>query len=566
MAMFCALFLAIQSQPMIPNRSFYIVIALCIVAYLVGMVMIPLMDIDASQYASISREMLENKSYLQVFDLGADYIDKPPMLFWLSATSMRIFGVHDWAYRIPSFLFALLAVFATYKLALLFYRKEIAQLSAMVLASCQALFLITHDVRCDTLLLGWVSLSLWQMSAWYATNKWKHFLIAFIAIAGGMMTKGPIALMVPAFAFVPHFILRREWKQLLRWEYLIGILIIAILLVPMSIGLYQQFDLHPGKVSSGVTIQSGLRFYYWTQSFGRYTGENVYNELNYFTFLLENMLWSFLPWIVFFLLGLVFSVRELVLKKFKLGLSEEWITTGGFIITYCILARSQAQLPHYIFVVFPLASIITAKFLFRLLFTDELARWKKPLVVFHTVVFALLWIVCIFLMAWPFDVPVFVAVLAGLCLVAFFGILLSKRTRIPKILALAFFTVIGVNIFLGTGFYPNVLKYQLGNDAAAFMDQHSIDKERVKIYGIYEGRALHFYAKHIFTRVEATTELGLADMVITMKDSLPSLRNSFPGLKVLHEGGHFGVTSLSLPFLDPAKRNQEVPKYVLIEL
>jgi 4-amino-4-deoxy-L-arabinose transferase-like glycosyltransferase len=196
--MFCALFLAIQSQPMIPNRSFYTVIALCIVAYLVGMVMIPLMDIDASQYASISREMLENKSYLQVFDLGADYIDKPPMLFWLSASSMRIFGVHDWAYRIPSFLFALLAVFATYKLALLFYRKEIAQLSAMVLASCQALFLITHDVRCDTLLLGWVSLSLWQMSAWYATNKWKHFLIAFIAIAGGMMTKGPIALMVPA--------------------------------------------------------------------------------------------------------------------------------------------------------------------------------------------------------------------------------------------------------------------------------------------------------------------------------------------------------------------------------
>ena len=67
--------------------------------------MIPLMDIDASQYASISREMLERNSFLQVFDLGKDYLDKPPMLFWLSALSMKIFGVYDWAYRIPSLIF-----------------------------------------------------------------------------------------------------------------------------------------------------------------------------------------------------------------------------------------------------------------------------------------------------------------------------------------------------------------------------------------------------------------------------------------------------------------------------
>src|SRR6478735_90663 len=304
---------------MITNRSFNIIMVSCMIVYLLGMTMIPVMDIDASQYASISREMLENKSWLQVFDLGKDYLDKPPMLFWLSAISMKIFGVHDWAYRLPSFCFAWLAVYATYRLALLFYKKEIAQLSAIVLAASQALFLITHDVRCDTMLIGWVALSLWQMAAWYQTNKWKHFFVAFIAIAGGMMTKGPIALMVPAFAFVPHFILRREWKQLFRWEYILGVLIIAVMLVPMSIGLYQQFDLHPGKLINGDPIQSGLKFYYWTQSFGRYTGENHFNEMNHFTFLLENMMWSFLPWIIFFLLGLVFSVKDMVVKKFRLA-------------------------------------------------------------------------------------------------------------------------------------------------------------------------------------------------------------------------------------------------------
>ena len=214
------------------KKYFNVIIASTVVVYILSMFYVPLMDIDAAQYASISREMLERKSYLQLYDLGKDYLDKPPMLFWLSTISMKIFGIHDWAYRLPSFLFSLIAIYSTFRLAYIFYKKEIALLSALVLATSQAMFLINHDVRTDTMLMGWVTFSLWQLAAWYATNKWKYFLLGFIGIAGGMMTKGPIALMVPVFALVPHFILRREWKQFFRWEYLLGIFIIAIALIP----------------------------------------------------------------------------------------------------------------------------------------------------------------------------------------------------------------------------------------------------------------------------------------------------------------------------------------------
>jgi hypothetical protein len=78
--------------------------------------------------------------------------------------------------------------------------------------------------------------------------------------------------MIPVFAFVPHFILRRNWGAFLKWQYIILLLIVAILLIPMSIGLYQQYDLHPGKIVTGTKINSGLAFFYWTQSFGRITG------------------------------------------------------------------------------------------------------------------------------------------------------------------------------------------------------------------------------------------------------------------------------------------------------
>ncbi len=465
---------------MITNKYFFTIIGACIITYIVGMVCIPLMDIDASQYASISREMLERNSFLQVFDLGKDYLDKPPMLFWLSAISMKLFGVYDWTYRLPSFFLLLTAIYATYRFTLLFYQKEIAQLSAMVLASCQAIFLMAHDVRTDTMLMGWVILSIWQLAEWFKFNRWQNCILGFVFIGCGMMTKGPIALMVPVFAFASHFIAQRNWKQFFRWEYLIGIIIIAIILIPMSVGLYQQYDMHPGKLINNVPIQSGLRFYYWTQSFGRYTGENINHEMSYFSFLFENMLWSFLPWIVFFLIGLFFSFKELIQQNFKLKVSQEFISTGGFVLTYCILAKSQAQLPHYIFVVFPLAAITTARILHGLFFTDKLLVWQKPMFVFHTIIFIILWLAIIGLMWIPFkEIPIILIVLSICGLIIFLWSLFFKKWALPSIIHSAFFTIIGVNIFLHIAFYPNMIKYQMGNDAAALIKSHQQNKKTI---------------------------------------------------------------------------------------
>jgi 4-amino-4-deoxy-L-arabinose transferase-like glycosyltransferase len=74
------------------NRiHFYFLLTAVVVVYVIGMIQIPLMDIDAAQYASISREMLESKNFLQVVDLGRDH--ETIMLFWISAFSMKIFGV-----------------------------------------------------------------------------------------------------------------------------------------------------------------------------------------------------------------------------------------------------------------------------------------------------------------------------------------------------------------------------------------------------------------------------------------------------------------------------------------
>ena len=452
---------------MVSNKFFYTVIGSCIIIYVIGIFTIPLMDIDASQYASISREMIERDSFLQIFDQGQNYLDKPPLLFWLSAISMQLLGVYDWAYRLPSLLVLLAGIYATYQFAAIYYGATIAKLSAMILASSQALFLISHDVRTDTMLMGWVMLSIWQLALWFKHQHWANFILAFVFIGCGMMTKGPIALMVPGLAFASHFLLQRNWKQFYRWEYVVGIFIIGIILLPMSVGLYQQYDLQPGKLINGRPIDSGLRFYFWTQSFGRYTGENFYHEMSYFTFLLENMFWSFLPWIFFFLPALFFAIKELFKQKLQISSEQEFITTGGFILTYIILARSQAQLPHYIFVVYPLAAVITGKFLYDLFYLNKAVKWQKPLFYFHLFIFILLWIAIIVITGWVFeDVSFLFSILAMIGFGLFVWVVAKKTALIPTGLAIGLLTSIGVNFLLSSSFYPQLLQYQMGNDAA----------------------------------------------------------------------------------------------------
>ena len=550
------------------NQKFFIIslVAACVVC-VIGMLGIPLIDIDAAQYASMSREMANTGNYLKLYDLGVDYLDKPPLLFWLSSFSIQLFGVHDWAYRLPSVLCLGLALWSVYRFTLLYYNELSAQLSVLVLATSQAFILMAHDVRCDTMLMGFVMFSIWQLAAWYQSNVWKHFMMAFIGIGLGMLTKGPIAIVVPGVSFAIHFLLQRNWKHFFRWEYIIGILIVGLLLMPMSIGLYTQFDLHPGKIIHGVPIESGLRFYYWTQSFGRYTGENVFNEMNHFTFLLENMLWSFLPWIFIFLMALVLSVKDIIQSKFKLQSHQEFIAAGGFIATYCMLARSQAQLPHYIFVVLPLAAVVTAKGLHTLYFSEGFLKLQKVLLYFHGFIFTLLWAAVLMIVFFVFtDMPLYFKIVTLMGSVYYLYLLLRNKGQTPKFISLALYTILGVNFILNTSFYPRLLKFELGVSAASFINENKLPKNNVYLYQIDESRALHFYGNHSFERIFDSSLLKPQQMLITKASSLPALQQKFPGYTILHKNAYFGVSMLTLPFLNPVTRDKEVTPYIIVTL
>lgn len=544
-----------------PKIPFWIFILLAVLYFSAARV--DVMDVDAAQYAEMSREMSISNDYLHLYNRGYDYLDKPPMLFWLTATSMKVFGVNNFAYKLPSILFALLAVFATYRLAKLLYNEHTGRLAALVLGCSQGMFLMTNDVRTDTLLMSWVIMAIWLIKEWEVHKKTYLLLLGSAAIACGMMTKGPVALFVPVFCFSIDWLLKREWKKFLRWEYVLGMVVIAVLLVPMSIGLYEQYDLHPEKIMDGKTGTSGLRFFFWTQSFGRITGENTWDNGAPFGFLMENMLWEFLPWILLFLLALVLNSVALIKQKLRLNAHQEWLTTGGFIITYLSLASSHYQLPHYIFVVFPLAAIMVAA-LIKQFAEGKYAMIYAVMKPTQTIISALLLVAA--LGTFTFIFKAYYWSIIWVLAVAIWLWLTLKKNVVGKMVWVSASAIIIANVFMTNHFYYELMKYQLGTQAGRFIRQSNISANEIAIYKPEDPLdALHFYAQSVIVEDTLTPPLGHA-YILTMKKGLHNIDSLQLGYTILSQGSYYKVSELTPAFINPATRSEVLQPYYLLKM
>jgi len=545
-------------MPKIPNWVFILLALLHFSAARIDM-----MDIDATQYAEISREMMQSGDYLHLYDRGIDYLDKPPMLFWVSSLSMKVFGVNDFGYKFPSILFAIWAMYAVYRLGRLLYDDATGRMAALILGCCQGMFLMTNDVRTDTILMSCVITAIWMIKECEVKRRWQYVLGGTAAIAAGMMAKGPIALMVPMFCFGSDWVLKRDWKKIFSPYHVIDVILIGIFLVPMSIGLYQQFDMHPEKTVNGITNVSGLRFFYWSQSFGRITGESPWNNHAPFEFLFVGMFWAFLPWMFLFVPALIINIVQVIKQKFKLYPNQEFLTTGGFILAYLALGSSKYQLPHYIFVVFPLAALMVAKLIADML-DGKYAGLFKVMKPFQLVVSFLIMIAALMTIVYVFPGSLFLTGLWIAALVILMFIVTNKKISYKFFWASAA-SIMLANVFITHHFYYNLLKYQLGTVVGKYIKQHNVPANGLVVYKLdHPLNAMHFYADRLMA--EDTLGLVSGKIVLTSPEGLATLNEQQTHYEMLQQGDYFKVSELTPEFLNPATRDKAVMKYYLLKL
>lgn len=533
-----------------------VTLGVLVAVYAIGM-NVDVMEVDAAQYASMSREMLATGNWLELFNRHEPYLDKPPLLFWLSAASFKVFGFTNWAYKLPSLLFALAALYATFRFVKLYYDEHLGFVAVMMLGSVQSMFTMTNDVRTDTLLMGSVALAIWLLAEYLENGKTIYVASGFFALGLAMLSKGPIGLVAPLAGIGLQIVVKAQWRALLRpGIYLVGLPVLCITLAPMLYGLYTQYG------------WAGWKFFFWTQSFGRITGDNQQwvNDPGPSVFFVHTFLWAFLPWTVFAFGGLWRSLSRLVRGFF---VDPEFISLGSFLLPFIALSFSQYKLPHYIFVTFPMAAVLGTTWFYKLTETQE-SRFNRVLANVHYAVYALLIILAVVLCAWAFPMNYMLLSLWLAFTLFSMWFIYTRTPGLTRVLSLGLVCMLWVNILLSGHVYPALLTYQSDNQAARLYVEHAQPGE--PLYALAEhGHALDYYSGTIVPIALQTDEIAkvvAAKAIWLYTDDVhyTELQQRFVAIAQTYPLVEYPVTKLSIPFVNPVTRAGTLRKRYLLYL
>ena len=165
-----------------------------------------LFEPDEGRYAEIAREMTAQNDWVVPLLQGEPYLDKPPLLYWLIMLSYRAFGVHEWSARlIPA-----LAVHCTILIVYLLGRRSLGERAAfwgaLLLSLAPGFMGMGRLLLIDGLLTLWVTLSIFAaFEAVRGQNlRWWWWTISAFACGLGILTKGPIALLLLVPPLLAH--------------------------------------------------------------------------------------------------------------------------------------------------------------------------------------------------------------------------------------------------------------------------------------------------------------------------------------------------------------------------
>ncbi len=523
----------------------YILILIALLGIHVCNLFIDVMEVDAAQYAAISSEMFKSKNFLEVYYHGHDYLDKPPLLFWISSFSFTLFGVSNFSYKLFAVLTLFLGIYATYRFAKIWYKESVALLSALILTSCQAYYLMSNDVRTDGLLTSWVITAVWLLTEYIQARKLKYIFLGAIATGLAMLAKGPIGLVAVGIAIGSDLLLKRKWKDIFKIQWILYFLIIGVVLLPMCYGLYTQFDLHPEKMVYDLKGPSGIRFYFWTQSFGRITGESQWNNGAPLFYFFETILWDFQPWILFLIAAIIYYLRDLFKNNLNSTLLPEYTSFCAFIFIFIMLSLSKYKLPHYIFITFPFAAILAANYL-SLISQKWLNYFAGIQMVFIHIFIVALSINFIFF----FPPSTIVMPLLILIILVLIWICYKKFQGIDKIVMPTLMVVLIFNLVLSLNFYPNLLKYQSTSVAGKWISENKIPPEKFYTYGT-GGYALDFYSQFNVNEFDPARldDAETGSYIYTDAAGKNNLMKQSERFTVQKELPNFHVANLKLEFL-----------------
>ncbi len=323
----------------------------------------PLMEPDEGRYAEIAREMVRSGDWVVPTLNHQAYLDKPPLFYWLAAGCLRLFGAHTWVVRLVPSLAAFVLILATYLLGRRIVGGRAAFLAALLLSLTAGLVHCGRFLILDSLLTLFVSLSLF--AAYQAVRRprlrWRWWLTAGVCCGLGVLTKGPVALVLFLPPVAAHAWLHRGAARLSlrRWLALGGVaLAVAV----------------PWYAAIAVRDPAFARYFFIEQNVRRFLSEDYHASPAWFY--LPVVLVGCLPWV-----GLLFPAGAFLLSRDRGVRSLRTPALGFFLLWagWCLLffSLSRGKLPPYILPALPALTMLVGCYLERLLFAREERLFQK---------------------------------------------------------------------------------------------------------------------------------------------------------------------------------------------
>jgi len=267
---------------------------LAAILYLPGLGRPALWEPDEGRYAEIAREMVISGDYVTPRDDFELYFEKPPLVYWAEAAAIQIFGVNEFAVRLPAAIFSIGQVVVTAALAEVMLGAPAGLFAALVLALSPLFFGFARFATLDPALAFFLAAAL---GAFYAASRDDSFsrpsarrwlLISAAMLALGTLAKGPIALLLGGAITLAWMAIERRLRQVAQMPLVWCIVIYAAIVLPWFILMEVR---NPGF----------LRFFFIHEHLERYVASSEHGWGPWF--FIPIVIGGTWPWIFFVPLG-----------------------------------------------------------------------------------------------------------------------------------------------------------------------------------------------------------------------------------------------------------------------
>ncbi len=344
----------------------------CAFLFYFGLGSFGLVGADEPRYAQIAREMLARHDWITPVLNGVPWLEKPVLYYWGAMLSYRVFGVSDWAARLPSAALASVMVFGIY-----FFMRRFRpgnQLNAALIAASSAAVLgFARAASTDMPLAAMFTLGMLAWYGWLETKR-RAWLAGFYFFMGlGALAKGPVAPFLAALIIVVFALLRREPRLMLRTLWWPGVLLFLAIAMPWYAAVQAR---NPGFFRSFFFVHNVERF-----------SKDVFHHPQPFWYYVPVLLLCLAPWAVYVVVSIVKAPAQATTGR-RAGTPPRLFLIVWLIAPVVFFSASQSKLPGYILPVIPAGALLLADYLGRT--AADRAKPNFVLVVLHSALGALL--------------------------------------------------------------------------------------------------------------------------------------------------------------------------------